>query len=384
MPSNIQERSGNCQLRVTHKLLKKPFFATFDQRAEAERVRDQFEAMLASGVVPAELIAGPARGTHDPLIIEVVRSYLKTAPATDSDDALLGVVLSEVVGVRLSKLTFRWVEDWVRSLKVRDNLAPGTIRKRVGALARVIDWHHIREAGKDSQLPANPLRLMPRGYSVYSKDEAAQVAMHGKAPKADVKRDRRLHPGEEVRIRAVLMGEKVAHKERPLVADPHLLLMFTLIVNTGMRLFECYRLTVDRVDLERRVIRVDGSKGHRGAAKPRVVPITSELAETLRPFCADRVGLLFPYWSGVKEDRPNCSSRLSQRFSAAFDYAKADDLTEHDLRHEATCRWVEMRAPGGGWMFSDIEICRIMGWTKMEMMIRYASLRGEDLSARLG
>lgn len=58
-------------------------------------------------------------------------------------------------------------------------------------------------------------------------------------------------------------------------------------------------------------------------------------------------------------------------------------MTEHDLRHEATCRWMQMRQPGGGWVFSDVEICRIMGWTSTDMMLTYASLRGEDLAARL-
>ena len=383
MGLNIQQRGSNFQLRVTHKLLHKPFFATFDSRVEAERAGLQLSAMLASGVVPIELLAGPERGGHDPLVIEIIRGYLKNAPITDSDDALLGVLMNEVVGLRLSSLTFKWVEDWVRSLKVTSNLAPGTIRKRVGALARVVDWHHIRVAEKGAQLPANPLRLMPGGYSFYSKEDTALAAAKGNPAKVDVRRDRRLVPGEEDRIRAVMMGQKVPHKERALRPDPHLLLMFTLIVNTGMRLFECYRLTVEKVDLQRRIIQVDGSKGHRGAAKPRVVPITTELADNLRPFCIDRVGLLFPYWSGADEDRTGCSSRLSQRFASAFDYARADGLTEHDLRHEATCRWVEMRNPGGGWVFGDVEICRIMGWSRMDMMLRYASLRGEDLSSRL-
>ena len=94
MASSIQERGGKFQLRVVHKLLVKPFFSTFDERIEAERVRDQLGAMLASGVVPVELIAGPGRGAHDPLLIEIIRAYLKGAPVTDSDDALLGVVMN--------------------------------------------------------------------------------------------------------------------------------------------------------------------------------------------------------------------------------------------------------------------------------------------------
>ena len=36
-----------------------------------------------------------------------------------------------------------------------------------------------------------------------------------------------------------------------------------------------------------------------------------------------------------------------------------------------------------GWVFSEIEICRIMGWSDTRMMLRYASLRGSDLASRL-
>ena len=76
------------------------------------------------------------------------------------------------------------------------------------------------------------------------------------------------------------------------------------------------------------------------------------------------------------------TARLSYLFSKAFRAAGSAGLTEHDLRHEATCRWFEHRT-GHGWTFSDIEIARIMGWSSLAMAVRYASLRGEDLAARL-
>ena len=77
-------------------------------------------------------------------------------------------------------------------------------------------------------------------------------------------------------------------------------------------------------------------------------------------------------------------ARLSARFGTLFDYAGVEDCTEHDLRHEATCQWVTMRRPDGHWTFSEIEVCKIMGWKDTRMMLRYASLRGSDLSSRMG
>ena len=96
------------------------------------------------------------------------------------------------------------------------------------------------------------------------------------------------------------------------------------------------------------------------------------------------MGLLWPYWSGDAADLAPATRRLSARFASLFRYAGLADITEHDLRHEAACRWFEMRDAAGRWVFSDVEVARIMGWASLAMALRYASLRGEDLAARLG
>lgn len=382
MAVNVQARGNRHQLRVTHPLLPRPFFATFDSDPEARNYGQQLHALLERGVVPAELLEKGPRA-DDPLLIEVVRRYEKSAPITDSDTALLRHMGDELVGVRLSAMTYAWADTYVRKLKER-RLAPGTIRKRVGVLGRVLDWH-IRATTKPGEVPlANVLRLLPPGYSVYSRAEAAALQAQAAPVPRDVQRDRRLAPGEEARILAALAGQKREDRERALPPDPHLALLFRLIINTGLRLREAYTLRVDQVDLERGLLHVEGTKGHRGQAKPRMVPLVPALVPELKRHLRGRVGLIFPYWSGEPAELKRVTSRLSARFAVLFDYAKVPDLTEHDLRHEATCRWVEMRAKrGGGWAFSDIEVCRIMGWTSTRMMLRYASLRGEDLAARL-
>lgn len=92
---------------------------------------------------------------------------------------------------------------------------------------------------------------------------------------------------------------------------------------------------------------------------------------------------MFPFWDGTKGHLRRAGAKLSFRFRTLFDYAGVEQLTEHDLRHEACCRWVELRSADGRWVFSDVEVCRIMGWSSMSMMLRYSSLRGEDLANRL-
>lgn len=382
---SIQPRAnGTFQVRVKHRLLNKPFFSTFDTELEAQQCDDRFKAMLKRGVVPIELLetAKPAKG-DDPLLIEVIREYTKKAPITRSDDALLTVVLGEIPGMRVSGLTVVWVEQWVLKMKLEQNFAPGTIRKRIGVLARVMDWHIRRTTPEGQARPANALRGLPTGYSAYSKDEAARLG-EGQAVKEDVQRDRRLLPEEEARVRAVLAGGKMPGKRKGLKREPAFGLLFDVILDTGMRLQEAFTLRVSQLELDKGFIRVDGSKGARGKIKPRTVPIRPSLVALLRARVEEvKEGRLFP-WLGQPKWPTNkaTSSYLSKRFAQMFDYAEVEGFTEHDLRHEATCRWVSLKAADGRWLFGEAEIAKIMGWTGMTMMLRYLSLRGEDLSNR--
>lgn len=363
MSVSVQRRGKRFQLRVKHRLLPRPFFHTFDEEDPARDYGNQLQALLDRGIVPVELAAPPEAPAVSPLVIEVIRAYMREAPhLTPSDEKLLGSLLQEIVGLRVANISYEWAERYVTDLKRAANLAPGTIRKRIGALARVVDWHLLRTKAQAS----NPLRRLPRGYSQYTEADR-QALPKGAAVRVDVQRDRRLHDGEEARIRPHL-GE--------------LQLLFDVIVATGMRLREAYRLRVDQVDLERGVIRVEGSKGARGQLKPRTVPMVPTLRQALRKHCRGRAGLLFPWWNGDPAQLDAVTSHLSYRFAKAFAAAGSADLTEHDLRHEATCRWFEHRT-GSGWTFSEVEVCRMMGWSSTRMALRYASLRGEDLAARL-
>lgn len=378
--ASIQPRGKAFQLRVKHRLLPKPYFHTFDTWAEADNYGRQLEAMLDRGIVPLELLNAP-KSADDPLLTQIISRYDTDAlGVSDADHDLINFVALDkpLIGVRFSGMSYRWLESYVAWLKSADkNLSPSSIRKRIGMLGRVVDWH-LRKTTADNTAPGpNVFRMLPRGYSNYFgfEEEAA--------PRRDVSRDRRLSAEESARIEAVLNGEKREDRERIYTDDPAFPLLYRVIIDTGLRLFEAFRLRVDSVDLKKNILLVEGSKGHRGQIKPRVVPIKVALREPLRQWCDGRVGLLFPYWDGTKEAQRKASSKLSRRFSNLFDYAKVPDFTEHDMRHEAACRWFELRNDRG-WVFSDIEICRVMGWKDTRMALRYASMRGEDLSSRLG
>lgn len=378
MPS-IQKRGNSYQLRVKSKLLPKPFFQSFPTFEQADTFGRTLESLLDRGIVPQELLNQKPAGQR---MVDVIDAYIEDASVTDSDKALLKVVGEEVIGLRMQDLDYAWAEAYVSTLKRVQNLAPGTIRKRVGVLGRVTHWS-LTKGGQGTT--ANPFRLLPVGYSAYSAKDV-KVLPAGKALKRDVERNRRLTPAEEVAIRQALSGVKREGHQRALEPDPDFTLLFALILDTGLRLKEAYRLRQGQIDLAKGIINVEGSKGHRGKLKPRTVPLKPSLADALSRFAnreAKPLSLLFPYWDGEYSGEYRATSKLSARFSKLFEYAGVDDFTEHDLRHEACCRWVELKDAAGRWTFSDVEVCRIMGWSNYSMILRYASLRGEDLAARL-
>jgi integrase len=387
MSISVQPRAGGRhQLRVVHRLLPKAYFSTFegeDSERHAREYGEQLHALLDAGILPGELVADAPKTALDPMLTVVILDYINKSPSlTDSDDLLLTSMVTEITGLRVSSLTYAWATGYVASLKKKE-LAPGTIRKRIGALGRVIDWYlsMVTPGGKDR--PTNSLRLLPKGYSTYTRVEGLALTSQKKTIPVDVSRDHRLGPKDGEAILGALAGVKREDRERSLEPDPALRMLYLLIVDTGLRLREAYRLRVDQIDLQRRVIKVEGSKGHRGLIKPRLVPLKPRLAEEIALYLSDKTVLVFPYWDGSPEQLRRTTNRLSQRFSVLFDYAGLNDFTEHDLRHEATCRWVEMRGKNGHWMYGDVELCRIMGWTDTRMLLKYASLRGEDLSDRM-
>lgn len=395
MPT-IQERAGRFQLRVKHRLLPKPYFSTFESREEAEQYGDILMSWLKKGLVPKDLVAD-APEVADPMLVQVVSAYEKLGPVTPSDKQLIDATLGDVLGVRVSHVTAAWADEFVKRLKMQVNNAPGTIRKKVGLYGRVLDWHFRRTTPPGAQKPVNALRHLPRGYSTYTHEEAAELkakpskvlATRGrgagtmKKPKKDTVRDRRVLPEEIERIHRTMRGEKLQHAFKALIPRPDLEMLFDVIVDTGLRLREAYTLRMSHLELDKGFTHVDGTKGRGGVIKPRIVPLKPALVKKLRAYAEDKTDVIFPYWDGTEEGKQLATRALVQDFRRLFAHAKVEQFTEHDLRHEACCRWFELRDKKGHWMFSDVEICRIMGWSNYSMVLRYASIRGQDLAARM-
>jgi integrase len=386
-----QTRTGSWEVDVRSKLLPRRRSFLFDAEDLARAWASEVDKLLAAGIVPPQLAEAPKKTHKATLLGPVIRAYLQRGPSA-SDEETLGRLFAELAHVKLDDITFAWCEKWVRDLKMVSNLAPGTIRKRVGALSRVLDWHLRSNPGTHA---ANPLHLLPRGYSTYTKADAKFVSALGGTAKVDVVRDRRLLPEEEKRIREALLGKKREGKERPLtLPDGQALhVLFDVTVGVGTRLREGYMIRLEDVDFGRKTLRIRQSKEWHGRLVFRDVPMRREVHDALVRWVQHRhhelgskVGLLFPFWDGNEDEAElkRISSRLSHRFTDLFSYAGCTGLSEHDLRHEATCRWFELRDANGNWMFRSEEISKFMGWKPGSRMAqRYASFRSEDFAARL-
>lgn len=381
MASIRQVRTGKWEVTVRHASLPKGRkFFTFATEGDARLYGKQWDAMVEAGLAPPQQLLEPA-GVDSSLGL-VLRARANADDVAASDQATIGLLVREVGHVKFAAMSYAWAESWVRDLKIKANLAPGSVRKRVGTLSRAID-DHLRQ--NPTATITNPLKLLPKRYSSYSERDAVLVRAVNGAVKTDVERERRLAPGEEERIVAALRGRKREDRERALTPSEDMAMLFVLLICTGLRLKEAYSLHIDQVDLRSKIITARKSKLWHGKTAFKEVPIQPVVFDQLKAYIHSRAGavLLFPFWDGVEPERKP-TNRLSQAFTRAFSYAECADLTEHDLRHEATCRWLELRDRTGGWAFRTEEIHRIMGWApNSKMAQRYASFRGDSLAARM-
>lgn len=360
MATKRKRGTGSWEFTIRRKgLLPKPISLTFYNEAEGDAYVEQLEKLLDRGIVPAEF---KEKAKPVTTLGCAISTYLDEVHVTDDDVGILNGLYKSLKERDLSKVNYPWAEEWVKVLRVED-LAPSTIRKKVGALARCLDWVMRRE---DTMLSSNPLRVLPKRYSTTSTG------------KKDQERDRRLLEGEDPRILSILNREKPEGRERPL-ALPHadeLRLMFIAALESAMRMRETYTLTRDQINLKLKTIFLDKTKN----GDKRQVPISSVLYAALENYLTTLKGdIVFSFWDGSlkPKDLRATSSRLSQQWARIFSAAGCMDLCYHDLRHEATSRLFERTD------LSDIEIAKITGHSDPKVLMRYANLRGSNLAGRM-
>lgn len=363
MATKRKRSAGSWEFTVKRKgVLPKPISLTFDTEEEGDVYVAHLERLLDAGIVPEEFrVKAKAVAT----ISQAIYQYVEAVHITDDDVAILGILNGQVGGRALDQVNYQWAEGWIRELQAGGG-APSTIRKKVGALARCLDWVVRRS---DTMLAANPLRMLPKRYATTATG------------RKDQERDRRLREGEEARILAILDKQKPKGRQRALAlpyADAFKL-MFTLSLETAMRMREVYTLTADQVHLDKRTIFLDKTKN----GDKRQVPLSSVALAALTDHLANVgkmvAGRLFPFWDGKTSAAAlrATSNRLSHQWATIFAAAKCEGLHYHDLRREATSRLFERTD------LSDLQISLITGHKSLSMLRRYSNLRGSDLSKKM-
>jgi integrase len=356
------------QIRITHRLLPKPLYATFDAEEPARAYAAHLEALLAHGIVPSGLLERTEARKDIWSVVRCIVEYRKANAVPASDALLLDTLRGKMAQVSTGEMTYAWAEAWILSMKRQENLAPSTIRHRHGALARCFDWM-VRKHG--DILPQNPLRLLKRGFASYNEEDERILSRRGLSARIDEERDRRVLPHEEALIRKVLAGRS---------RDD--LLLFDIAIESGMRMRECYTLELPQVSLEQRTAFLSRTKN----GDRRQVPLSSVLLAVLQEYIREhyqiiqqRSGRLFPYWNGDRSDEMfrRVTRDLSREFANVFAQAGHGDIHFHDLRHEFICRLYERTK------LSDVQIARITGHRDPKQLRRYASLRGSDLAPHL-
>jgi integrase len=299
--------------------------------------------MIAAGETPNELMGVEPQATT---VGDWLKMYRAGSRVSAHDADVIGRLPDVVTGFPGHKLTVAWALSWVSSMH-SSGIAPGTIRKKVGALARCLDW--CKMAGL---VAANPVRELPRNYAAYPDGHVNR--------REDDERDRRLLQGEEDRIRQVLV-----HRY-------DWLLLFDMGIETAMRMREMFTMDWGQVSLEKRTVFLEKTKN----GDRRQVPMSSTIHAVLAQI-TNQEGRLFPWWDGDVVTMAKTTARLSHQWARIARDAGCVDLRFHDLRHEATCRLYERTT------LSDIQIARITGHKSLLMLKRYANLRGSDLALSL-
>lgn len=349
------------------KILDAPLYLSFEDEREGDAYVARLEAMLDAGTLPEEL----RRKSSVTNIQQLVRAYLSEASPSAKDELVLRGVVTAKGMTPLNNITANWVDDWIRHMKLVDKAAPATIRAKVGALARCTDWGMRK---KLLMMPDHPLRTLPNGYSQYNETEVALT----KGGRNDEERDRRLEPGENERILAMLDTGVLPRKQRPMVLEhvPALRCLYKLATETAMRMREMYTLTPEQVDIARRTVFLDRTKN----GDKRQVPLSSVAMAALQEYGYDQHGpQVFPWWDGTLDRRRlhKTTDYLSKLYRDIFEEAGCAGLRFHDLRHEATARLFERTT------LSDAQIMKITGHKSQRMLLRYANLRASDLACAM-
>ncbi len=158
-------------------------------------------------------------------------------------------------------------------------------------------------------------------------------------------------------------------------SNPMIAWIVKLVLYTGMRHSEIVNLTRSQINLKRRTLFLADMKN----GTSRTVPLTNKAIQVLEEVIKHPIRPIDTEYLFFGEAGRNGKRKPYDTKSAwytALDKANISGLRFHDLRHEATSRFVEAG-------LSDLEVASISGHKSMQMLKRYTHLRTENLSDKI-
>lgn len=193
----------------------------------------------------------------------------------------------------------------------------------------------------------------------------ANPVLNIRKPSPGQGRNRRLNGDEEVRLL------KACDEH----SNPYLGWIVRIALFTSMRKSEITSLTREQINLEKRTIFLPDTKN----GSVRTVPLTNKAYSTIKealnhPIRPIDTNLIFSGEPG--RDGRRKPYTINRVWVKTLEKAEITGLRFHDLRHEATSRFVEAG-------LSDQEVASITGHRSMQMLRRYTHLRTEDLVSKI-
>lgn len=358
---------------------------TFNTKPEAEAWAAVIESEMVRGVFVSR--AEAERTTLGQIIDRYIAEVTPTHRGCDSEALRLKAMSRHPLASRfLSTLTSTDFAKY-RDERLKDDpekgikpAKPATIHRELGLFQQVIDQAR-REWG--ISLPENPLRLVNR-------------------PRFQNARNRRLSATEEKYLIAALEsgGRDESGKFTEGTRNEWVAPAVKLALETAMRQGEIMSLAWANVDLDAATAHLPLTKN----GEARTVPLSSKavgilnilkkMHERLREEQGEEQGeeQLKPIDGQVFPITQNALKHawLRAHFRALKDYERdckkagrsadpgfLNDLTFHDLRHEATSRIAEK-------LSNILELASVTGHKDLQMLKRYYHPRAEDLAKKLG
>jgi len=325
--ASIRKRGERWQVQVRRKG-HSPLNRTFDLKRDAQTWARETERALERGT-QAQALIDAREISFDALLKRYGEQVTPSKRGADVEryriKSLRAHGIAQITLANLRPADFARYRD-ERLTRVQ----AGTVLRELSLAQRVLE---VASLEWGLFLPENPAKRISK-------------------PKAPPPRERRLYPAEE----ALLM--KAARRSK----SPLLYPAIVLALETAMRRGELLSLKWCNLDLEQRLATLEETK----TGRPRSIPLTERATALLRSL------------EGHDPERvlPGSANALRLAWQRLTKGSGIENLTFHDLRHEAVSRLFEKG-------LSIPEVALISGHQDPRMLFRYTHLKASDLVQKL-